>query len=85
MERKNKGRRGTYEVLERQEKTSFKQLLNLYKNEGERKKYILQFASTYLTHFGEKRLSQITRADLFKFRVVSLISNGTFTNHLSRF
>jgi integrase len=68
MERENKGRRGNYEVLERQEKTSFKELVDLYKKEGDGKKYILQFVSTYLNHFGEKKLSQITRRDLFKFR-----------------
>jgi integrase len=68
VERENKGRRGIYEVLERQEKTSFKQLVDLYEKEGERKKNILQFASTYLKHFGDKKLSQITRKDLFKFR-----------------
>jgi len=65
MERERKGRRGTYDVLERQEKTSFKQLVDLYEKEGGRKKYILQFVSAYL---GEKKLSQITKRDLFKFR-----------------
>ena len=68
MDRERKGRRGTYEVLERQEKTSFKQLVDLYEKEGDGKKYILQFVSAYLTHFGEKKLSQITKRDLFKFR-----------------
>jgi integrase len=68
MEREKRGRRGNYEVLERQEKTSFKQLVNIYEKEGDNKKYILQFVSTYLNHFGEKKLSQITRRDLFKFR-----------------
>jgi len=68
MERENKGRRGNYEVLERQEKTSFKQLVDLYEKEGDGKRYILQFVSAYLNHFGEKKLSQITRRDLFKFR-----------------
>ena len=68
MERENRVKRGNYEVLERQEKTSFKQLVDLYQKEGDRKKYILQFVSTYLNHFGEKKLSQITRRDLFKFR-----------------
>ena len=67
-ERENRGRRGKYEVLERQEKTSFKQLVDLYQKEGDRKKYIVQFVWIYLQHFGEKKLSQITRRDLFKFR-----------------
>lgn len=68
VERERKGKRGVYEVLERQEKTSFKQLVELYEKEGDGKKYILQFIPAYLSHFGEKKLSQITRKDLFKFR-----------------
>ena len=68
MERENKGKRGNYEVLERQEKTSFKQLVDLYEKEGDGKKYILQFIPIYLKHFGEQKLSQITRRDIFKFR-----------------
>ncbi len=68
MEREQRIKRGNYEVLERQEKTSFKQLVDLYEKEGDGKKYILQFVSSYLNHFGEKKLSQITRRDLFKFR-----------------
>ena len=68
MERENKGKRGNYEVLERQEKTTFKQLVDLYEKEGDRKKYILQFIPIYLSHFGEQKLSQITRRDIFKFR-----------------
>ena len=68
IEREKKVSRGNYEVLERQEKTRFRQLVNLYEKEGDGKKYILQFIPTYLRHFGEKKLSQITRRDLFKFR-----------------
>ncbi len=68
MERESKGRRGNYEVIERQEKTTFSQLIKLYEKEGDRKKFILQFIPTYLKHFGEWKLSQITRKDLFKFR-----------------
>lgn len=68
VERERKGKRGIYEVLERQEKTGFNQLVDLYEKEGDGKKYILQFISAYLVHFGEKKLSQITKRDLFKFR-----------------
>jgi integrase len=42
--------------------------VDLYGKEGDGRKYILQFISIYLQHFGEKKLSQITRRDLFKFR-----------------
>ena len=70
MERENKVKRGNYEVIERQEKTSFKQLVDLYGKEGDGKKYILQFNSIYLKYFGDKKLSQITKRDLFKFKDV---------------
>ena len=68
MERESKGRRGNYEVIERQEKTTFDQLIKLYQKEGDNKKYILQFIPAYLKHFEGWKLSQITRKDLFKFR-----------------
>jgi len=68
MERESKGRRGNYEVIERQEKTTFGQLVDLYQKEGEGKKYILQFIPAYLKHFEGWKLSQISRKDLFKFR-----------------
>jgi len=68
MERENRIKRGNYQVLERQEKTSFKQLVDLYEKEGDGKKYILQFIPVYLKQFGEQKLSQITKRDLFKFR-----------------
>lgn len=68
MERERKSRRGIYEVLERQEKTPFTKLIDLYEKEGDGKKYILQFRDAYKNYFGEKKLSQITRNDLFKFR-----------------
>jgi integrase len=68
MERENKGRRGNYEVIERQEKTTFNELVELYKKDGDGKRYILQFIPTYLKNFGDYKLSQITRKDLFKFR-----------------
>jgi len=68
MERENRAKRGNYEVLERQEKTSFKQLVDLYEREGDGKKYILKFRESYKECFGERKLSQITRRDLFTFR-----------------
>jgi integrase len=68
MERESKGKRGNYQVVERQEKTTFDQLIKLYQKEGDDKRYILQFISTYLKHFKGRKLSQITRRDLFTFR-----------------
>ncbi|MGD1154029.1 MAG: site-specific integrase [Syntrophales bacterium] len=68
MERETRAKRGKYEVLERQEKTTFKELVELYKKEGDGKKYILQFIPSYLKHFEGYKLSQITLRDLFKLR-----------------
>uniref|UniRef100_A0A7V3NUT1 Site-specific integrase n=1 Tax=candidate division WOR-3 bacterium TaxID=2052148 RepID=A0A7V3NUT1_UNCW3 len=68
MLRENRGKRGNYEVLERQEKTSFNQLIEFYEREGDGKDYILQFIPVYKQYFGERKLSQITRKDLFAFR-----------------
>jgi integrase len=68
MERENRVKRGNYQVLERQEKTAFDELVNLYQKEGDGKEYILQFIPAYLEHFGGQKLSQINRRDLFKFK-----------------
>jgi integrase len=68
MEREHKAKRGNYEVVERQERTTFDELVNLYKKEGDGKKYILIFLPVYLKHFKGYKLSQINRRDLFVFR-----------------
>jgi len=60
--------RGSYGVIERQEKMTFDELFKLYEQEGEKKEYILRVKLTYLEFFGGKKLSQIIRQDLFKFR-----------------
>jgi integrase len=67
-EREERGKRGKYEVIERQEKTTFDDLVCIYQKEGDNKKYILQFIPAYLKQFGGYKLSQISRKDLFKFR-----------------
>lgn len=66
MRKKNK--RGKYHIVERMEKTTFDQLIELYKKEGDGKGYILQFEPIYSKHFGSRKLSTITRSDLFEFR-----------------
>ena len=68
MEREQRVKRGNYQVLERQEKTSFRQLVSLYEKESDRKRYILKFKEAYGEYFGDRKLSQITQNDLFKFR-----------------
>lgn len=68
IEMKKKERLGKYHIVERMEKTTVKQLFELYKKEGDAKDYILQFESAYLDHFGNCKLSTITRSDLFEFR-----------------
>ena len=67
-DRERKGGRGVYELLERQEKTSFKKLIDLYEKEGDGERYLLKFQEAYKEYFGGRKLSQITRNDLFKFR-----------------
>jgi len=66
MRRKNKA--GRYHIIERQQKTTFDQVLELYKKEGGAKDYVLQFESTYLSYFGGQKLASITQADLFAFK-----------------
>ena len=66
MRKKNKG--GKYYIAERMEKTTFDQLMDLYKKEGDSKEYILKFEKAYLEHFKGRKLSTITRSDLFEFK-----------------
>lgn len=68
IEREKKVRRGKYEVIERQEKMTFSDLFKLYEEEGDKKEYLLLPKQTYIDFFGERKLSQITRNDLFEFR-----------------
>jgi integrase len=68
MERTARGKRGKYQVIERQERTTFKDLFKIYEIEGEKKTYIVQLKKTYEDFFGDLKLSQITRDDLFKFK-----------------
>ena len=68
MSRESKIRRGVYDVVERQEKTTFDQLMDLYKSEGDKKNYILQFEQTYRDFFRGRKLGMITRQDLFTLR-----------------
>ncbi len=65
---KKRDRRGKYQIEDRMEKTTFDQLLDLYRREGDGKDYVLQFEPVYLKHFGGLKLSTITRSDLFEFR-----------------
>jgi len=68
MDRENGIKHGRYEVMERQEKISFDELMELYKREGDHKEYILGKEEAYLSFFSGRKLSQITRKDLFTFR-----------------
>ncbi|HMK77617.1 MAG TPA: tyrosine-type recombinase/integrase [Thermodesulfobacteriota bacterium] len=65
---RKKNKQGKYHIIERMEKTNFKELMGLYKSEGDNKAYILQFEKAYLEHFGNRKLASITRSDLFEFR-----------------
>ena len=68
MDREKRIKGGRYAVLERQEKISFDELMALYREEGDHKEYILSKGSVYLRFFTGRKLSQITRKDLFSFR-----------------
>jgi integrase len=63
-----KAQKGKYDIIERMEKTTFKQLMDLYKEKGDGKFYILKFEKQYLDFFKERKLSSISRSDLFAFR-----------------
>lgn len=67
-EMEDKADRGKYAIIERMEKTTFRELLSLYKEKGENKPYILKFENAYLNHLGNRKLSSISRSDLFDFR-----------------
>jgi integrase len=68
MDREKRIKSGRYEVMERQERISFDELMQFYQREGDRKEYILGKGSVYLSFFSGRKLSQITRKDLFSFR-----------------
>lgn len=67
-EMEEKAHKGKYAIIERMEKTTFRELVNLYNEKGENKSYILKFEEAYLGHFGDRKLSSISRTDLFDFR-----------------
>jgi len=67
-EMEEKAQKGKYDIIERMEKTTFKQLMDLYKEKGDGKFYILKFEKQYLDFFKERKLSSISRSDLFGFR-----------------
>ena len=68
MDREKRIKSGRYELMERQERISFDEVMELYRKEGDQKEYILGKESVYLNFFGGRKLSQITRKDLFAFR-----------------
>jgi integrase len=67
-EMERKAQKGKYAIVDRMEKTTFKELMNLYKEKGDNKSYILRFQNQYLNYFGQRKLSSISRSDLFDFR-----------------
>ncbi len=60
-------KKGRYPVMQRMEKMSFKDLFDFYEKE-EGKDYVMQYKEKYLNRFGERKLSQISRHDVFQFR-----------------
>lgn len=63
-----KAKKGKYAIIDRMEKTTFKELMDLYKKKGENKSYILDYESRYVDFFGDRKLASISRSDLFEFR-----------------
>lgn len=68
VEMEEKVSKGKYSVIERMEKMTFKDLMDLYKEKGDNKSYILRFEKQYLDFFGNRKLDSISRSDLFDFR-----------------
>jgi integrase len=68
VEMKEKVKHGKYSVIEKMEKMTFRDLMNLYKEKGERKAYVLKFEKEYLDYFGDRKLSSISRVNLFDFK-----------------
>ena len=68
MERESSAKSGKYTVLENQEKMTMNQLIEVYRKEGDGKGYILLNAGKYRSFFGGRKLSEISRKDIFKFR-----------------
>ncbi len=66
METRVKGNK--YELARVQAKTTFNELVDASLNEGDGKRYITLFIPAYLKYFGGRKLSQVTRKDLFEFR-----------------
>ncbi len=66
MQEKVKG--GKYSIVEKMEKMTFRNLMEVYKEKGERKVYILNFEKQYMDHFRDRKLSSISRSDLFDFK-----------------
>ena len=63
-----KAQKGKYAIVDRMEKTTFRELMKLYKEKGDNKSYILRFEDQYLDFFRDRKLSSISRSDLFDFR-----------------
>ena len=68
MEREDSAKSGKYSALENQEKMTMEQLIETYRKEGDGKGYILLNAGTYIGFFGNRKLSEISRKDIFNFR-----------------
>ena len=68
LDRETKAKRGKYEVVEKQERMAFNDLMALYEKDAERKEYIVARKRIYLEYFDGWKLSQITRKDVFAFR-----------------
>ena len=63
-----KAENGKHAIVDRMEKTTFKELMKLYKESGDNKSYIFRFEDQYVDYFGKRKLFSISGSDLFGFR-----------------
>jgi len=68
VEMEEKIKKGSYYLHRRMEKTTFDELMGLYKKEKDPKVYILNCEKAYIEYFKGRKLIIITRSDLFDFR-----------------
>lgn len=68
VEMEEKIKKGSYYLHRRMEKTTFEQLMELYKKEKDPKVFVLQGEKVYVEYFKGRKLATISRSDLFDFK-----------------
>ena len=68
VQKEEEVRKDQYHRIKKMERTTFDELMDLYKKEKEAKHFVLMFEKLYLDHFKGRKLTTISRSDLFEFR-----------------